>query len=348
VFNINGILNLNFFEYPKERDKDINVKTVYAFTLDPQSSLGVSFNWDKIKNISKWYYENIPPTYGDYTKDTSDYNRFDLTLGFSRQITDRAKMGISGGGGGYTGDQGRTNSDLFSGLTDTGKGDFKGEQVHLLSNLEYKVNESLYIPVVLKGTWDNKEQNVDVSGNYLGAYDETYRESQWDILVKTGLNHINQDSGLLVAGEFYYLYSDWEGKTRNGYGSYDLDESQQTNTFGVKVSLEKELTKKLTGRMGVYYSYGFYDRSREYTRIPPTSSDYDISGDGWLQKLGLGTGFCYAPQDNLKFEFGADTVFINHNSYNLDGYRRDGNPSTRDRDEDDILYRFGCRLTYLF
>jgi len=343
-----GRLYTQDLEYPKENDKDISLKTVYALPLDNQTSLGISLSIDKIKNIQNFRSEFVTFAEIEDLQFIEDYRFFDTNFGLCLK-KEKLKIGLSLGGGVYTGDDKYTYSQLISGLGEAGEGDFKGEKIHLLGHLEYKINERLKIPLVLEGSYDKKEREYDISG-YWGPYKEIDHFPRGDVILKTGLNFLI-DKDFLVATELYYNYAKYEDRYEYidptpAYDCYEFD--TQKNTLGIKASLEKKIFRNLIGRMGGYYSYSFYKLNYNYTSIPPSSSNYNGSGDAWQQRLGLGLGISYVPKDNFKFELGSEIVFINKYSRDIEGFHRNGSIYSRERDIEDILHRFGLRFTYLF
>jgi hypothetical protein len=323
----------------KGTDTDIPFQAVYAIPLNSELSLGLSASYDRRKEKS----ENNYISYWDRT--IIEYHRWDVSLGVSWKPNPKLKVGLSGSGGGYPGD--------YTG-EDTGYkwgGDHRGIHAQLLGNLEYRLNERVTIPVILRGRWDNKKINYNESVPGFYSINEE-KDLWWDILVKTGANYlIDKNSNFLFGGELYYTYTKWNHKEVDssfGFFSsiYNDDENRPTHTIGIRVGLERKIWEELIGRMGIYYSYSFYKINEDYYQNGFLNRH--SSGNGWSQNLGIGFGLSYTMMKKLRFDLGFDIPFINKDHYHTDTLSLIFPPWKDKYDQREILYRGGLNLTYFF
>lgn len=323
----------------KETDTDIPFQAVYAIPLNSEFSLGFSASYDRRKEKED---------YGD--KYISKYHFWDVSLGVSWNPNPKLKVGLSGSGGGYPGDY-SVEEQWWDGTIYKFKGDYKGYHAQLLGNLEYRLNERVTIPVILRGRWDNRKWNYnqDFPANF-NSYEE--KELWWDILVKMGANYlIDKKSNFLFGGEFYYTYTKWNRKEVDSFFGFfssfiNDDENRPTHTIGIRIGLERKIWEELIGRMGIYYSYSFYKINEDYYQNGFLNNH--SSGNGWSQNLGIGFGLSYTMMKKLRFDLGFDIPFINKDHYHTDTLSLIFPPWKSKYDQREILYRGGLNLTYFF
>jgi hypothetical protein len=345
---ISGGSTLNLLEYPARKNEDILFQAVYAFSLESDITLGISFLWDRKKDKVEYVYQDNPPTYQDYLCELTEYDYWDFTLGISWQQSPRWKVGLATGVGGYPGDYKHLNQNRIAGTSDSGEGDYKGDYAHFLAHLQYLANENMTVPIILRLKWNQQKRDASVSGNYLGAYLYDDEQETLDLTLGVGVNYlINKEASFLAGAGLYYTYTDWEEDyLHTAY--YALFQEEKTHKIELRAGAERKILPKITGRTGLYYSYSLYDRKRIRQSNPSSGSDYYNSGDGWSQNAGIGLGLSSSLNERLRVDFGLDVPLIKEDHHGLTGNYANGNPYIRNFDEDDILYRIGFRITYLF
>jgi hypothetical protein len=286
-------------EFNHFSDQNTDLAAAYAIPLSSEFSGGLSVSH------KSW----------DEGTERFDFHRWDVSLGFSWQPIPKFRIGLSGGGGGYYGDNNR-----------------KGSHAHLLANSDYIVCDRLTIPIIIQGRWEEKKQDFD--GRRF--FSETkIREPWWDILFKTGVNYvIDKNSKFLIGGEIYYSYANWKREEPSS-----VDE-RKTHSIGTRIGLEGQICEELIARMGVYYNHSFFDGG---SSIPSGVLAPNSEEDGRSQTLGMGRGLGYTPIRRLRFDLGFDIPFINKEHTKVDFIPL---PGTDRIEVKDLLYRIGLNLTY--
>ncbi len=300
-------------EYHNFSDQDMDLAAAYAIPLSSEFSGGVSISYNKL-----W----------DEGPEKFDFHRWDVSLGISWQPIPKFRTGLSGGGGGYHGD------------------DIRGSHAHLLANSDYIVCEGLTIPITVQGRWDEKKWDFVGRRSFGGMKRE---EPWWDILFKTGTIYvIDKNSKFLIGGEIYYSYANWKSEIESiwiaGFvgTSNSSVERRRTHSIGTRIGLEGKIYEGLIARMGIYYNYSFFDGG---SSIPSGVLGVNSEEDGWSQTLGIGLGLGYSPIRRLRFDLGFDIPFINKEHSKVDFIPL---PRTERMEVNDLLYRVGLNLTYFF
>jgi len=321
VYDNTGTPVLSLVNWPEETMQDIMVQAVYAIPLNAAFSLGASASWDYTRDAVDYLVTSSVPVAELY-----EYHRWDVTVGGAWQLDSRLELGLSVGGGGYPGKY-RYSDPAFGEL----KGDYGGGHAHCLGSLYYHHNDRLTFPIIVQWLWDNQK------------YDDSsldYDTSWWEILVGVGTTYlINQDAAFLVGGGFYYAYRDYGDDTSSSITLFE--NGWKRHTIELRAGLEGKIWQELMLRGGIYYRYQFYD---DYKRL--SVGNYDLSGDGWAQTLGIGVGLSYTFFDRLTVDIGADIPFMGEDHVTMDG--QIPNPYMSDYDGNSLFYQVGVNFTYLF
>ena len=283
---------------------------------------------------------------------TFKYHLFSPTLGVSTRPFDSLIINSAITGNIYTGSveksaalfddymnsrfgPGTLSSNVYAENLDGGR--IKGYEISVNIEPEYKINDMVSIPALIKYSQGDIQWDVDGNGagyfaplSYSGIYhgpgtvDYEGKQRQWEILSGAGVKlNINDFD---IRGSIYYTHSDYYtayysenvvnptvliGNQIGSLTSYTTRTSEETDIVSLTLGVGKVLHPKLAADFSMKYDLGWGEMSyyeayhSPYAHGDPGTIVYvNTDGADSYQDLTLSSSFTYTPIDRLSLLFG--------------------------------------------
>ncbi len=284
------------------------------------------------------------------------YHYISPKVGISFVPSDRFTLNASVAAGFYIGgtvDKSASLSDSFEGFAtppyteDLDSSDISGWDIAAKVRPEFKVSDTLAIPVVVDFRYKDFTWGVDGASNgyfapisYSGIFqgpgtiDYENEATTWDITAGAGVKY---DAGwATLSGMLSYTHWDFNNTydqnnlvvlgNAGGLTSFSQDDTETRDIISLGLTLEKQFSPKLSADFGVCYDFGWGHRRYDLTYLSPFEAvsfetlSISTEGDATYQDLTLSTHMTFAPVQRLSITLGGFvTMPLQSLDYRLDG-----------------------------